>query len=66
MTSWTGESKNTTTFTPQSKVSGLFYLLQEISSYLLQENGGRIKLQGSIDWTGQSKNTTTFTNQDKS
>ena len=62
MTSFTDQSKTDTTFTPQSKVSGLFYLLQEISSYLLQENGGRIKLQGSIDWTGQSKNTT----QDKS
>ena len=53
-------------WTNQSKQSGLFYLLQEIASYILQEDNGRIKLQSSIDFTNQSKNTSIWTNQNKS
>ena len=66
MATWADKSKNTSTFTDQAKTSGLFYLLQEISDYILLEDGSRIKLQGSIDWSGGTKHTSTFTNQSKS
>jgi len=64
--SWTEQSKTTSSFTNQTKHSatfdvGLYYLLQEIGDYLLQENGGKIVLQESFGfltpttWTNQSK-----------
>jgi len=63
---WTPQSKHTSSFTGQSKNTsvwdkGIGYLLQEISDYILQENGGRIILSQSwavlnqTDWTLQSK-----------
>jgi len=65
--SWTEQAKNTSSFTNQSKTSstwdyGVYYLLQEIGDYLLQENGGKIVLQESTNqktptsWTNQTKN----------
>ena len=62
---WSNQGKNSSTFTDQAMNSGTFYLLQEISDYLLQESGYRILLQESIDWAGLSKSSTTFTNQAK-
>lgn len=63
---WTGQSKTTSSFTPQSKTSSTFdkgvdYLLQELGDYLLQENGYKIVLNQSLafrnptDWTAQNK-----------
>jgi len=53
---WTLQSKHTSSWD-----KGVGYLLQEISDYILQENGGRIILSQSwavlnqTDWTLQSK-----------
>jgi hypothetical protein len=66
MTTWTPETKHSSSFTPQTKNSatwdkGLGYLLQELSAYILQENGGKIVLQESwnfvnpITWTEETK-----------
>ena len=62
---WANTSKSSSTFTDQAMNSGLFFLLQEISDYLLLESGYRILIQESIDWGGQSKSSTTFNNQAK-
>jgi len=66
LASFNNQSKNTATYSNQSKLSGIFYLLQEISNYILQENGGRIILQESIDWGNTTKNSAVFTNLAKS
>lgn len=66
MTTWNNQSKNSATFSDQTTDSGLFFLLQEISDYILQENGYRILLQESIDWAGLSKGSASFSNQAKS
>ncbi len=65
MADWTKQAKNSSTFTDQAMNSGFFFLLQEISDYLLLESGYRILIQESIDWGGQSKSSTTFNNQAK-
>jgi len=62
---WSNTSKNSSTFTDQAMDSGTFFLLQEISDYLLLESGYRILLQETIDWTATTKNSSTFTNQAK-
>ena len=64
--SLTKQNKHTSTFTKQSKNTsvwdkGIGYLLQEISDYILQENGGKIILSQSwavlkqTHWTAQDK-----------
>ena len=66
MTDWTAQTKNETTFD-----NGLYFLLQEIGDYLLQENGGKIVLQESWNfkapttWTGTTKNTTSWNSSTK-
>jgi len=62
---FTNTTKNTSSFTGQSKNSTDFsteeaYLLQEIGDYLLLETGYKIDLSHGFD-----KNTTTFTNLTK-
>jgi len=59
---WTNQTKNTATYTGQSKNSAEFssedaFLLQEIGDYLLQETGYKIDIS-----YGQDKTTTTFSN----
>jgi len=56
MATWTEITKNTATYADQSKTSGIFFLLQEIGKFLLQENGHRIITQESISWTNLTKN----------
>lgn len=63
---FSSQAKSDATFSKQTTESGLFYLLQEISDYLLQENGYRILLQESIDWAGLSKGSASFSKQAKS
>ncbi len=63
---WTPETKHTSTFTGQTKNTstwdqGVWYLLQEIGNYILQENGDKLVLNQSwnfknpITWTVQTK-----------
>jgi hypothetical protein len=63
---WTNQTKHSSSFTNETKHSssfdnGVWYLLQEIGDYLLQESGGKIVLQKSwnfktpITWTNQTK-----------
>jgi len=74
--SWTPQTKNLSTFTPQSQNtstwdSGAYYLLQEIGDYLLQEDGCKILLQESynykkpITYSALTKNTSLFSPQSK-
>lgn len=63
---FSNQSKSDATFSDQSLSSGFFFLLQEISDYILQENGSRILLQESIDWSGQTLTSASFSNQAKS
>jgi hypothetical protein len=63
--SYDNQSKNTATHTEQSKTSGIYFLLQEIGKFLLQENGHRIILQESIDWGELTLNTASYSNQTK-
>lgn len=62
---WTNQSKNDTDYDDQSKTSGIFFLLQELGKYLLQENGYRIITQESISWSGGTLNTASYDNQSK-
>ena len=62
---WSNESKSSSSFTAEEMNSGLFFLLQEIGDYLLQENGYPILLDQSIDWGDGTLNTSSFTNQIK-
>jgi hypothetical protein len=65
--SWTNQTKNIASFSNRTKNdgdfdSGLYFLLTELSGYLLQENNGKIILQEStnykksITWTNRTKN----------
>ena len=63
--SFSEQSKNDASYTDQSKKSGIFFLLQEISKYLLQENGHRLILQESISWSGGTLNAASYSNQTK-
>lgn len=64
--SFTAQTKNTATFTPETKHSaiwdnGIGHLLLELTTFLLQENGGKIVLEESwgfirpITWSMQLK-----------
>lgn len=62
----TNQSKNSSSLSNQSKTStsldrGIYFLLQEIGDYLLQENGDKIVLEESINY----KNRSSLTNQNK-
>jgi hypothetical protein len=63
--SFSNQSKNTSTQTNQDKISGLFFLLQQIGDYILQENGYPILLEESMEWNLNTKNTSSFTNLTK-
>ena len=56
------QEKHSSTHTNETMNSGLFFLLQEIGDYLLQENGYRILLDDSIDWGLGTKNSSSFVN----
>lgn len=63
--SWDNQTKSSTSFTTEEMNSGLFFLLQEIGDWLLQENGYPILLDQSIEYAKQSKSSSIFTNQAK-
>lgn len=70
---WVNESKNTASFSSDAENTGayvnqdlnsdFYYLLQEISYHLLQENGYKIILNGFCRWSDESLHSGIFTNQ---
>jgi hypothetical protein len=64
--SYANQSKNTSSWTNQSKTGDNSYLLKEDSFYLLLETGDKIVLSyGSADFTNQTKNTSSWANMSK-
>lgn len=71
---FSNQAKNASAFSEQSKNSsahdnqfmhrGLYFLLQEIGDYLLQENGYKILINDSV-WGNQTESASIFANQTK-
>jgi len=63
---WTNEPISSAVYTNQDKLDSWYFLLQELGNYLLQENGGKLIIDGVCIWTDESLSTASFTNQPKS
>lgn len=56
MATWSTESKNTASWTDESRnLAGEFFLLLETGDFLLQEAGDKFLLESSTSWSNLNK-----------